>query len=179
MDTASGSRMGIWIRNGIVAVATVLIAVLVFFASRSQSPSLAQMATTAVPLEQALTSGRPTFVEFYADWCSSCQTMAPVIAQLKERYGSRANFVMLNVDNPRWLPELQQYKVYGIPHYAFLDDRGRPLGSVVGLQPSTVLADNLSALVAGERQLPGLTAAPGRTSTFTPPKRAVQPTDHS
>ncbi|UFP96124.1 thioredoxin family protein [Gloeobacter morelensis] len=179
MESASENKTGIWLRNGIVALASVLIAVLVFFAARNQAPSMQQLAAEAVPLDEALANGKPTLVEFYADWCASCQTMAPTIARLKERYGEQANFVMLNVDNPRWLPELQQYKVSGIPHYAFLDAAARPLGSAIGLQPSQVLEDNLTALAAGAETLPKAGTPAGQTSKFTPPKKVDQPRDHS
>ncbi len=179
METASENKTGIWLRNGIVAVATVVIAVLVFFASRAQAPSMQQLAADAVPLDQALANGKPTFIEFYADWCTSCQTMAPSIVKLKARYGEQANFVMLNVDNARWLPELLQYKVDGIPHYAFLDARGERLGSVVGLQPLSVLEKNLTAIAGGAQSLPETSVSAGQTSKVTLPKRPAQPRDHS
>jgi thiol:disulfide interchange protein len=179
MESTSDSKIGIQLRNGIIAVATVAIATLVFFASRAQGPSIGQLAAESVPLEQALTNGKPTFVEFYADWCSSCQAMAPSIAKLKARYGSQTNFVMLNVDNPRWLLELTQYKVDGIPHYAFLNPKGKSLGQVIGLQPEAILEENLVALVKGDL-LPKTQVEAGQTSKVkTPPKQQTQPKDHS
>lgn len=179
MDSTSDSKIGIQLRNGIIALATVAIATLVFFASRSQGPSIGQLAAESVPLEQALANGKPTFVEFYADWCSSCQAMAPGIAKLKARYGAQTNFVMLNVDNPRWLIELAQYKVDGIPHYAFLNPKGKRLAEVIGLQPEAILEANLIALAKGE-SLPKTEVKVGRTSKVkTPPKQQTQPKDHS
>lgn len=179
MESTPDTKIGIQLRNGIVAVATVAIAMLVFFASRTQGPSIGQLAAESVPLEQALANGKPTFVEFYADWCSSCQAMAPTIAALKARFGSQTNFVMLNVDNPRWLPELAQYKVDGIPHYAFLSPKGKRLGEVIGLQPEAILQENLVALAKGEI-LPKTEVGVGQTSKVkTPPKQQTQPKDHS
>ena len=46
--------------------------------------------------------------------------MAPDIQQLKDSYAGRVNFVMLNVDNTKWLPEMLNYRVDGIPHFEFL-----------------------------------------------------------
>lgn len=179
MESTSDTKIGIQLRNGIVAVATVAIAMLVFFASRAQGPSIGQLAAESVPLEQALTNGKPTFLEFYADWCSSCQSMAPAIAKLKARYGSQTNFVMLNVDNPRWLIELIKYKVDGIPHYAFLDPKGLPLAEVIGLQPEAILEENLIALAKGD-VLPRMQVKVGQTSKVKmPSKQQTQPKDHS
>lgn len=180
VEFASTNKTGIRLRNGLIALAAVAVAVLVFSVSRAQSPSLRQLAAEAVPLEQALTNGKPTFVEFYADWCASCQTMAPVVADLKTRYGDKVNFVMLNVDNPRWLPELLKYEVDGIPHYAFLSPKGKTLTSIIGLQPETVMAQNLQVLATGSRTLPKTNVTAGRTSEFKPPQpKPTQPRAHS
>lgn len=179
MDTTPENRTGLLIRNGIIAVATVVIAALVFFASRSQAPTLAQLAETGVPLDQALANGRPTLVEFYTDQCTVCQAMAPTVAQLKERYGKRVNFVILNANNPRWLPELVQYKVEGVPHYAFLNSEGRRLGEAIGQQPEAVLEKNLIALADGKPALPEAGVAAGRTSAVKLPAQKTQPRDHS
>ena len=35
---------------------------------------------------EVLKSEVPVLVDFYADWCGPCKMMAPVIAQLAEKY---------------------------------------------------------------------------------------------
>ncbi|GAB4137239.1 MAG: thioredoxin family protein [Cyanobacteria bacterium J069] len=110
------------------------------------SGSLTALAESAVPLEEALTNGKPTLMEFYANWCTSCQAMAQDMGELKEEYGDRVNFVMLNVDNDRWLPEMLSYRVDGIPHFVYLDRQGEAIASTIGEQPRTIMAANLEAL---------------------------------
>lgn len=106
------------------------------------------MAESAVPLETALTNGKPTFLEFYANWCTTCQAMAPDLVNLKEEYSERVNFVMLNVDNNKWLPEMLRYRVDGIPHFVYLDEAGETISTAIGEQPRLIMAENLDALLA-------------------------------
>ncbi|TXG59542.1 hypothetical protein EZV62_014115 [Acer yangbiense] len=97
--------------------------------------SLKDLSAAALPYEEALGNGKPTVVEFYADW-------------------NRVNFVMLNVDNTRWEQELDEFGVEGIPHFAFLDREGNEEGNVVGRLPRKYLLENVDALARGEASVP-------------------------
>jgi len=140
------------LRNGLVAAAAVLLAVGLFLASqgRQAGSNLEALAQEAIPWEQAQANGKPSLVEFYADWCSTCRAMAPLLASLKKEFADQVNFVMLNVDNPKWLPELSRYRVNGIPHFLFLDRQGEVLGSAIGEQPPSILRANVLALATGQ-----------------------------
>lgn len=137
------------LRNGIIALVATALTVSIFFGLRLQNtvPTLGSMAAAAVPLDVALNSGKPSLVEFYADWCTSCQAMVGTMAELEQRYGDRLNFVMLNVDNDKWLPEMSTYNVDGIPHFEFFDRDGQTVAASLGEQPPAVMAANLEALV--------------------------------
>jgi thiol-disulfide isomerase/thioredoxin len=137
--------------NLIIATVAIALTVALFLGLQSQSgrPSLATLAAQATPYEVAQGNGKPSLVEFYADWCTTCQAMAPTMDQLRHHYGEQINFVMLNVDNHKWLPEMVQYRVDGIPHFLYLDNAGELLASAIGEQPQQILADNLLALQSG------------------------------
>ncbi len=137
------------LRNLVIVTIAIALAILVLVGVRTTTPaaSLETLAETAVPLEVALASDRPSLVEFYANWCTSCQAMSGDMAALKDEYGDRVNFVMLNVDNTKWLPEMLAYRVDGIPHFVYLDEAGTAVGMAIGEQPKTVLASNLDALL--------------------------------
>ena len=74
--------------------------------------------------------------------------MAGDMAALRETYGDRINFVMLNVDNNKWLPEMLHYRVDGIPHFVYLDDSSETVAVAIGEQPRSILASNLEALLS-------------------------------
>lgn len=135
----------------VVAIAALLsIAIILGLQTRSPAASLSEMAAESVPLKAALANSKPTLIEFYANWCTSCQAMASDIQQLKLQYASRVNFVMLNVDNSRWLPEMLNYRVDGIPHFEFLSADSLEKGAAMGEMPQPILAENLEALIKNQ-----------------------------
>ena len=138
------------IRNIIIAIAAVILSVALFLGLQTEtsSTSLESQVKNSTPLNVALNNSKPTLTEFYADWCSSCQAMAGDLAQIKDNYGDRVNFVMLNVDNTKWLPEMLRYRVDGIPHFLFIDDRGEAVAEAIGEQPKGILEADLEALIA-------------------------------
>lgn len=116
--------------------------------------SLKDLTALALPFEEALSNGKPTVVEFYADWCEVCRELAPDVYKVEQQYKDRVNFVMLNVDNTKWEQELDEFGVEGIPHFAFLDKKGDEEGNVVGRLPRQYLLENVDALARGEESIP-------------------------
>jgi thiol-disulfide isomerase/thioredoxin len=169
-------------RNLLIAIAAIVLATALFFGIKldKQSNSLAALAETAVPYEVAITSDKPSLIEFYADWCTSCHAMAKDNLALEQEYGDRVNFVMLNVDNNKWLPELEQYNVDGIPQFVFLNEAQTTQGMAIGTVPKQIMAENLEALIAG-KTLPHTQLISGSASQFSAPKPAdnTAPRDHA
>ncbi len=172
MTEATSRRL----RNGLIAIAAVILAVGLFLGNytRTQSTSLEALADQSTPLEVAKNNGKPTLLEFYADWCTTCRLMAPMMADLKQDLSGEINFVMLNVDNPKWLPELDQYQVNGIPHFVFMNAEGQAQATAVGEQPESIMRSNLIALQQGEELQ---SANSGQTSDFSTPVQEKQGID--
>lgn len=154
------------LRNIIIALAAVILSAALFFGLQTQtnSTSLEAQAEQSTPIEVALANGKPTLTEFYANWCTSCQAMAPEIAEIKTKYSDSVNFVMLNVDNSKWLPEILRYRVDGIPHFVYLNREGQTIAQTIGEQPQSIIEANLEALIANST-LP-YAASTGQTSEF-------------
>ncbi len=164
------TTVGTKVRNLLIVLVAVALSVALFLGLRTDSSavSLTTLAEKSIPLEVAMSNGKPTLMEFYANWCSSCQAMAPDIAQLEKQYDKSVNFVMLNVDNTKWLPEILQYRVDGIPHFVFSGSGGKEVAQTVGKQPYTIMSSNLEALIA-DVPLPYAQSNKGEVSAFAAP----------
>ena len=161
------STFGVRLRKFMIVTVAVVLSVALFLGLRSEttSVSLTDLEKDSTPLEVALSNGKPSLIEFYANWCTVCQKMAPDIATLETEYADKVNFVMLNVDNNKWLPEMLQYRVDAIPHFVFMDKNTQPQAETIGDQPRTIMGSNLEALIAGS-PLP-YAQANGRVSQFS------------
>lgn len=171
----TNASMATRFRNFVIAVVAIALSTAIFLGLKTETAPglLSAMAEASVPYEVALTNGKPTFMEFYANWCTSCQAMAPELNELKQQYRDHVNFVMLNVDNSKWLPEILNYRVDGIPHFVFLDQQGTALAEAIGEQPRSILDANLVALADGD-PLP-YAQTTGQTSAFSAPVKADSP----
>ncbi len=164
-EITSGTRL----RNFVIAMVAIALTVALFLGLRTQTSeaTLVKLDEASTPLELALSNGKPTLMEFYADWCTVCQKMAPDMQQLETQYADKVNFVMLNVDNTKWLPEMLKYRVDGIPHFVFLGKDGEAIAQAIGDQPRTIMGSNLEALVSNS-SLPYAQAS-GQVSKFSAP----------
>ncbi|APD49447.1 redoxin domain-containing protein [Synechococcus sp. CS-602] len=113
-----------------------------------QAP-LEQMARRSLELPVALANGRPTILEFYADWCEVCRTMAPAMEAIETEHRGAVDLVLLNVDNPRWSPEIERYGVNGIPQLEFFDKDGQVVGRSLGGRSQLELETIATALIDG------------------------------
>jgi thioredoxin-like negative regulator of GroEL len=163
----------------LAAIAVVLAAALLWLRGglHPQAP-LEKLARQSLDLPVALANGRPTLVEFYADWCEACRAMAPAMEQLEQRQHGQLDVVMLNVDNPRWQPEIERFEVNGIPQLEFFNAAGQPVGRAVGARSASDLQALSAAVVAGEPlpqlagvgQISSLEQQPATTGTMAAPR---------
>ncbi len=167
-QTQSPADGGKRIRNFLIAMVAIILTVALFFGLRTEtsSVSLDAQAQTSTPLEVALSNGKPTLMEFYANWCTSCQAMAKDLGELKQEYADSVNFVMLNVDNNKWLPEMLRYRVDGIPHFVYFGKNGEAIAQTLGEMPRPIMQANIEALVAA---LPLPYTQAGQVSAFEAP----------
>jgi len=96
--------------------------------------------------EVAFTNGKPTYLEFYAEWCEICKKMAPEVTELKKDFDNKINFVFLNVDNPKWDKFIKKFNVNGIPQINIIDSKSDLQATFTGLQEEKTLKESLNSL---------------------------------
>ena len=94
----------------------------------------------------AFNNSKPTFLEFYAEWCEVCKEMAPKVSDLRDEYKNNINFVFLNVDNPKWENYLREYEVNGIPQINLFDEKGKLSTTFIGKHEEKDLVDSIEKL---------------------------------
>ena len=139
---------------------TILILLIVFFIVSlvlfrniffQSSYLLKSFGELSVDPEIAFNNDRPTFLEFYAEWCEVCKEMAPKVSALKEEYEDNINFVFLNVDNPKWDKFIRKFNVNGIPQVNLLDRKNNLTSTFIGKQEKLVITNAMDQLVRDEK----------------------------
>ena len=94
----------------------------------------------------AFKNNKPTFLEFYAEWCEVCKEMAPKVSALKDEYEKDINFVFLNVDNQKWDNYIRKFAVNGIPQVNLFDRKGNLISTFIGKQKESTIRDSIDQL---------------------------------
>ena len=94
----------------------------------------------------AFNNNKPTFLEFYAEWCEVCKEMAPEVSALKDKYEKDINFVFLNVDNQKWNNYIRKFSVNGIPQVNLFDSKGNLVSTFIGKQEELKIRDSINKI---------------------------------
>ena len=100
----------------------------------------------SVDPEIAFKNNKPTFLEFYAEWCEVCKEMAPKVSTLKKEFENDINFVFLNVDNQKWDNYIRKFDVNGIPQVNLFDKESNLKSTFIGKQDDSTIREALADL---------------------------------
>ena len=132
----------------VLLIAVVIIPLVLFRNLFFQSTYLLKsFGELSVEPEIAFKNNKPTFLEFYAEWCEVCKEMAPKVSTLKAEYEDDINFVFLNVDNPKWEKYIRRFNVNGIPQINLLSYEENLEATFIGKQEEKTIKDSLENLI--------------------------------
>ena len=131
----------------VLIISAVIISLILFRNLFFQSTYLLKsFGELSVDPEIAFKNNKPTFLEFYAEWCEVCKEMAPKVSSLKDEYEKDINFVFLNVDNQKWDNYIRKFEVNGIPQINLFDGKGNLISTFIGKQEETKIRESLAYL---------------------------------
>ena len=138
-------------RSVIILFFTLIICSVFAFKNLVIQPNflLKKFGESSIDPEIAFTNNKPTFLEFYAEWCEVCKEMAPKVADIKKEYEKDINFVFLNVDNPKWEKYIRNFNVNGIPQLNLFDEKANLEVTFIGKQQEKTIKDALENLHQG------------------------------
>ena len=127
---------------------TLIICFLFAFRNLVFQPTylLKEFGESSINPEIAFTNNKPTFLEFYAEWCEVCKEMAPKVADIKDQYEKDINFVFLNVDNPKWEKYVRSFNVNGIPQVNLFNKEANLEITFIGKQQEKTIKESLEGL---------------------------------
>lgn len=67
----------------------------------------------------------PAIIDFYADWCGPCRSVAPVLEELSDEYKDRLLIYKINTDEEAELSHL--FAIQSIPTFLFIPVGGTPM----------------------------------------------------
>jgi thioredoxin 1 len=80
--------------------------------------------------EEVLNSKTPVLVDFWAEWCTPCRIVSPIVDELAEEYGAKLKVGKLNVDENQIAGT---YGIMSIPSLLVFKD-GQVVKQMVGAQ---------------------------------------------
>ena len=93
---------------------------------------------------EVLKSDTPVLVDYWAEWCGPCKSIAPILDEVAKEYGGRLKVAKINVDDNQQVPA--RFGIRGIPTLILFKNgtvEAQKVGAVSKSQLASFLEQNL------------------------------------
>ncbi|MCE1198101.1 MAG: thioredoxin [Marinilabiliales bacterium] len=80
----------------------------------------------------------PAIIDFYADWCSPCRMVAPILEELQTQYGTKLTIYKVNTEEQRELAGM--FGIQSIPSLLFIPMDAQPQMAMGALPKATFIS---------------------------------------
>jgi thioredoxin 1 len=106
------------------------------------------MATKAITdtsfQNDVLSSDKPVLVDFWAEWCGPCQSIAPALEEIAQELNGKLKVVKVDIDRNAATPK--KYGIRGVPTLMLFKD-GQVAATKVGAEPKRKLLDWVNSVI--------------------------------
>ena len=83
-----------------------------------------------------INSEKPVLVDFFAEWCGPCKTMAPILKDVKTQLQEKATIIKVDIDKNPEVASL--YQIRSVPTLIMFKN-GQPVWKQSGVVPTQEL----------------------------------------
>ena len=94
--------------------------------------------------EEVKGSDQPVLVDFWAEWCGPCKTIAPILEEIAGEQAGKVRIAKLNVDDAP--VTAQEFQVMSIPTLLLFKD-GEVQARMVGARGKAHILEEISAFL--------------------------------
>lgn len=88
----------------------------------------------------------PILVDFWAEWCSPCLVIAPILERVVTEYEGEIHLAKLEVDDGENMKLAGRYQVRGFPTVMLFKD-GKPIGQFSGARSQSFIENFIDELI--------------------------------